>query len=375
MKLNKLAQKYLKSHVSGYVSSKPETEDLSQYVRLDLGENLLGCSPKAFNSLKKIPLNNFNYYTDPYGKELKKVISTLHHLSLENIVLADSSNEIIEYIPKMIINPKEKVLIIAPTFFRFIESSLSAGASIIYQALNEENNFSLTLSIIDNIVNKINRLNIKLVWLCNPNNPTGAITDLDLIERLLKKTPAFVVCDEAFYEYYNLSNSNSAIKLINKHENLIVLRTLSKAYGLAGVRLGYAMAHKKTVEVINRYQNTLLMTSGIIQKIAISAITNQGWLKNTITKTKLLREKLFTEIAKLTDLRFAAKSKTNIFLLKHVSKDLFLELKKQKILTADFRESAGLEGKGYVRITVGNEKQNYQLLTILQQINLFYPRT
>jgi histidinol-phosphate aminotransferase len=373
MNLNKISQQYLKSQVSGYVSSKMETEDLSQYVRLDLGENLLGCSPKAFKSLREMALFDFNYYADPYGKDLKKTIASLYNIALENIVLADSSNEIIEYLPKMIISPQEKVLIITPTFFRFIESSLSSGAEIIYQPLNEEDNFILTPSIIENIIYKINKLNIKMVWLCNPNNPTGVVTNINLIETLLKKTSAFVVYDEAFYEYYDTANLNSGIRLIKKYENFIVLRTLSKAYGLAGVRLGYAIAHKKTIETISRYQNTLLMTSGIIQKIANSAISDQNWLKNSVAQIKFLRDKLFAQIAKLTNLYLTANSNTSIFLLKHISKDIFVELKNQKILTADFRESTGLEGKRYVRVTIGNEKQNKQLIKALQKINFFYP--
>lgn len=367
MRLNNSTNNYLKQRVSGYVSKNQKAKNLKKYIRLDLGENLLGCSPKALNCLKNIKQNDLNYYTDPSGSEVKKAISHLFRLKKSNIVLSNSSNEIIEYLPKIIVNPGEKALIIAPTFFRFIESTLSAGGKLVCQPLSERENYQYGQKLIENIIKKVNKHNIKLIWLCNPNNPSGTVLTLEQIKQIIK-TKVFVILDEAFYELYDLGNKNSGIHLINRCQNMIVLRTLSKAYGLAGLRFGYALAHRKTVETIERCKNTLLMTSAVIQKIALSALKDQPWLKKAVSQTQKLRQEVFAYLRKQNNLHLAADSKTNIYLLKHKSKDIYEELKKRGILTADFRNAKGLEGKNYVRVTVGSKKNNQKLLSVLKEL-------
>jgi len=368
MHVNNLTKNYLKHHISGYVSKDQKTENLDKHTRLDLGENLLGCSHKTLSCLKKIKQSDLNYYTDPSGSKIKKTISNLYKIKQSNIILSNSSDEIIQYLPKIILNPKEKALVITPTFFRFIESTLSAGGKLIYQPLAEKKNYEHSQESIENIIKKINKHHIKLVWLCNPNNPSGTILNLSQIEQIVKNSKAFVVLDEAFYEFYDLENKNSGLKLIHKYQNLIVLRTLSKAYGLAGLRLGYALAHEKTAKTIEKCRNTLLMTSAVVQKIAISALKDQSWLKKTVTQTKKLQKEVITNLKKQENLHLIASSKTNVYLLKHKTKDIYKELKKRGILTADFRNAKGIEGKKYVRITVGNKKSNQKLLIALKKI-------
>jgi len=351
MNLNLLTNYYLNQQVSGYVSKDQNQKKLNQYLRLDLGENLLGCSPKVFSSLKNLNQKDLNYYADPSGEKLKNKIADVYSLNKSNVILANSSNEIIEYLPKMVLNPKEKALIILPTFFRFIESTLSAGGKIVYRKRIKKD-----LS------------DIKLIWLANPNNPTGTVLYLDRIENILKKTKALVILDEAFYEYYDLTNKDSGVNLINQYPNLIVLRTLSKAYGLAGLRLGYALAHKKTIKLIERCQNTLLMTSSVVQKIALTALEDQGWLKKTVNQTKKLRNQVLETVKKNPDLHLLGESQTNIYLIKHKRKDIYQELKKRGILTADLRNEKGLEKQKYVRVTVGNEQDNKKLLKVIKSL-------
>lgn len=351
MNLNRLTNHYLNQQVSGYVSKDQNQKKLDQYLRLDLGENLLGCSPKVLDSLKNLSQNDLNYYADPSGEKLKKKIADLYSLNHSNVIIANSSNEIIEYLPRMVLNPKDKVLILLPTFFRFIESTLSAGGKIVYGKRIKQD-----LS------------NIKLIWLANPNNPTGTVLPLKEIEKILKKTKALVVLDEAFYEYYDLTNKDSGVNLINKYPNLIVLRTLSKAYGLAGLRLGYALAHKKTIEFIERCQNTLLMTSSVVQKIAMVALKDQAWLKKTVSQTKKLRNQVLEAIKKNSNLHLLGESQANIYLVKHKKKDIYQALKKRGILTADLRNEKGLEKQRYVRVTVGNEQQNKKLLKVIKSL-------
>lgn len=369
MILNQLTQKYLNTkRVSGYVSKDQRLASLNNFKRLDLGENLLGCSPKVLECLKNLLNEDLRFYADPSGMNLKTIISHLYSIKNENVTIANSSNEIIDYLPKMILEPKDKVLVTTPTFFRHIESSLTAGGSIVYLLLKEKDGYRYTDDLIARIIDRIMRLHIKLVWICNPNNPTGLVLDIRHIEEVVKRTNAFVVLDEAFYEFYDLSNQDSGINLIQKYQNVIVLRTLSKAYGLAGLRLGYAMAHEKVIEAIENYRNTLLMTSSIVQKLAVTALQDQQWLKKTVFETKKLREKLEIELSAFPSLQLVKGSKTNVYLLRHKYKDVYEELARKGILTADFRLSTGLINEKYVRVTVGSEDDNAKLINAVKTL-------
>lgn len=368
MYINTLTKKYLTQHVSGYVGRETGTKTTNSLLRLDLGENLLGYNPNVYRALRRLSKADLNFYADPTGINIKQVIANVYDLAPTNITVANSSNEIIDYLPKMILEPKDKVLIIVPTFFRYIESSLSVGGSIIYISLKEEDGYKCTDKVIAKIIECANRINIKLIWLCNPNNPTGLVLDIQHIEKIVKKTNAFVVLDEAFYEFYDLTNKDSGVRLIQKYQNLIVLRTLSKAYGLAGLRLGHALAHEKVIEKIELYRNTLLMTSSVIQKLASTALRDQQWLKSTVSETKQLRENLEKDLSNILNLQLVKGSEANIYLLRHDHKDLYEELNKRGIVTADFRQSKGLERKRYVRITVGNKQENAKLLRALKNI-------
>lgn len=369
MQLNKLAKNYLKKNISGYVSKDQKSDSLKAYLRLDFGENLLGCSPKVLKAAKSLSLEDLNFYSDPSNQKIKQVISSLYGIQKQNVSIANSSNELIDYLPRIIINPKDKVLIITPNFFRFIESSLACGGKIICQKLKEEDNYELNLKNLNLIVKKIKQQNIKLIWLSNPNNPTGSAIDLKIIIYLLKISKAVMILDEAFAEYADLTLKNSGISLINKYQNLIVLRTLSKAYGLAGLRFAYCLAHKKTIEIIEKCRNTLLLTSAVAQKLAITALKDQQWLKKVVMQTRNLREKLILKIRKNNNLFLAGQSQANIILLRHKKLDLYEKLKEKKILTADFRQALALENKKYVRITVSRQKNNQLLLKALNSIN------
>lgn len=368
MKLNTITNKYLKIRISGYLSKDQKFDALSKYMRLDLGENLLG-SVNVETALRAIDKKILAYYTDPSNSKIKKIIASLYNLSMNNVTIANNSNEIIDYLPRMTTDENSKSIVVIPSFYRFYEASLLMQGGVIYLELSKDNGFKPDSILIDNICNLAKKNNASLIWICNPNNPTGEIYKQEHIERIVKNSPSLVIVDEAFFEFYDPEHKKSAIKLIHKYENLIVLRTLSKAYGLAGLRFGYALAHPKTIEVIEKYRDTLLMTSGLIINLAGVALLDQTFIRKTALEIRRLKRDLFREISKLNNLEIGADTKTNIFLLKHKTKDLYKEFLKRRILTADFRNSKGIENMGYVRITIADEEKNKKLLTCLKEIN------
>lgn len=368
MKLNQITKKYLKYKTLGYLSKDQNFDDLSKYLRLDLGENLLG-NANITNALRSIDKKILSYYTNPSNSEIKKILASLYNVSTNNITIANSSNEIIDFLPRMTTDESSKSIVIIPSFYRFYEASLLMQGQVIYLELSKDNRFKPDSMLIDKLCNLAKKNNVSLIWICNPNNPTGEVYEQEHIEKIVKNSQSLVIVDEAFFEFYDPEHKKSAIKLIHKYENLIVLRTLSKAYGLAGLRFGYTLAHPKTIEVIENYRDTMLMTSGLIVNLAIAALIDQTFLRRTALETRKLREDLFREISKLKNLEIGSNTKTNIYLLKHKTKNLYEELFKRNILTADFRKSKGIENMGYVRITIADKEKNKKLLTTLREIH------
>ncbi len=365
MKLNKRTQLYLKTRIKGYLSKDNAGNKLKHYLRLDLGENLLGHAKISINQYEA----TLRYYSDPSNSKIKKTIASLYKVSSKNITIANNSNEIIDFLPKMISEENSKNIVVLPTFFRIIDSLNQISSKNLYLNLTEDNRFMPDDNLIKNIISVSNKNRADTIWICNPNNPTGEIYSLKDIEKILKSIKATLIVDEAFFEFYDYKNENSAIRLINKYKNLIVLRTLSKAYGLAGIRLGYALSNSETIGKIEDYRDTLLMTSGLTVKLAETALRDQFFIKKTALETKKRRNDLFNGIKKLDNLRLGSTSKTNVFILKHLKKDIYEELLSKNILTADFRNAKGLEDLGYVRITVGDKNKNKALIKALKEIN------
>lgn len=369
MKLNRRTQLYLKNKTKGYLSKDQSRDKLKHYLRLDLGENLLGHA-RISTEKKYLEENTLRYYPDPSNSGIKKTISSLYNLSPKNITIANNSNEIIDFLPKMINEENSRNIVVLPTFFRIIDSLNQVNSKNLYLNLSEANGFMPDDSLINNIITTSNLNHADTIWICNPNNPTGEVYSIRGIEKILRSTNAILIVDEAFFEFYDYKNKNSATQLISKYKNLIVLRTLSKAYGLAGIRLGYALSNPEIIEKIENYRDTLLMTSAIVVKLGEAALKDQSlFIKQTAIETKKLRNGLYNEIKGLKNLKIGSLSKTNIFILKHLKKDIYKELLNKNILTADFRNAKGLEGLGYVRITVGDKNKNKTLIKALREIN------
>ncbi len=213
-----------------------------------------------------------------------------------------------------------------------------------------------------------NRSNVKLIWLCSPNNPTGQIIKPNLIEKVVKKSKAFVVLDQAFNQINSRHGLDSNLKLAIKNRNLIVLQSLSKIWGLAGLRVGWAIGHPETIKILEKFRLPFNIAS-ISQKLAIAALSDGKHLKKV--NKFIIKERVFieNELRKLPNFEICSGSKTLFFLLRHKSKDLFELLLKRNILTADFRQANGLKGMGFVRITIRTRKENELLLKVLKQIN------
>lgn len=300
--------------------------------------------------LKKLEIN---FYPDSSARALRKAIGNYVNVQSENIIAGNGSSEAIELIFKTFVDKGEVVLSPIPCFSMYEVFSHIYSAEFI--GVKSKENLSYD---IDEIIRNCREKKSKVVFLCNPNNPTGAVISREEIMRILENSKAIVVIDEAYIEF---SDERSAIELINSYENLIILRTLSKAFGLAGIRLGYMVSNKRIIEVINKVKSPYNLNS-LSQCIGIKALEQQDVMKKYCDDVKKYRESLFNE---LDNLGFKVyNSQGNFLLIKSHIPDLFSKLTHKGILVRRFFE----QYQDYYRISIGDYCENKSFIETLKEI-------
>jgi len=334
-------------------------------LRFDLGESVVGPSPKVMPLLETLSPVTLSEYPDHAGTRLKSKIAEIFGDSSENITVANAGDELIELIARVFIEPHDTVIIPVPTFFRFEDATLRAGGIPYFIHMQ---NLEFDEKSTQTIVKTAKERNAKIIWLCNPNNPLGNAIDLQFIEEIAKGVPtSLVVVDEVYGAFLDEEGKiNSAVCLLKEFKNVFTIRSLSKTHGLASLRIGFGIGDKNLIRILEDYRLPFVM-NGIAQKVAAMALDDEEHLEKVRSLTKLWRNQLEKEFQKIEGLEFLS-SCTNTILVRHSEKMLFDELLKRKILVADLSTTTGLEGKNYVRITVKSEEENKQLVLALSQI-------
>jgi histidinol-phosphate aminotransferase len=257
MNINNLIRKNIKN-LAPYASARHEfTGEAS--IFLDANEN-------PFDT-------GFNRYPDPLQEVLKKQISILKKVSTENIFLGNGSDEAIDLLMRIFCEPRiDEIMILPPTYGMY-----KVSASIADIAIKTVN---LTPDFQPNVVDILAKANekTKVLFLCSPNNPTGNSFELEKMEKLVQNFNGIVVIDEAYIDF---ASQESCIQWINKYPNLVILQTFSKAWGLAGIRLGMAFANKEIVALLNKVKPPYNVNQ-LTQKVASKALENQAQTQNYI---------------------------------------------------------------------------------------------
>lgn len=319
-----------------------------------------------FEMGENIMIKNAIPYPDPVQIQLKKALAKIFRVNPEMISLGCGSDEIIENIPKIFLDPGDDALVILPTFFRFLDATLRVGARIISISTNKEEGFSFSKTVIENAIRIAKQNKAKLIWLCSPNNPTGVTLTASQLERFAS-LGNLVVLDEAFVDL--TANEQQMLKLLSKHQNLIILRSFSKLAGLAGLRLGCAISSPEIINLLEQWRLPFNLPTPTVKLILAKLRTLEFEIGKAKKQIDIERSRLFNEISKLKNVELGSKSETNIFILRHKTKDLFNELLKNSILVADFRQAPGLTNLGFVRLTLKTPRENRKLLEVLKKID------
>jgi len=357
MKLPKPKKIIVQKYVSGLSLFKRKMVK----VKLSANESALGPSPKAIKEYNKVS-KNFKRYPDTNGTDLRKVIANKFKIDKNRIILGSGSDQILEFICKAFIRKNDEVIVPKYSFLIYRIYSKINGAKIIYA---KEKNF--TISVKD-ILAKVTR-KTKVVFLANPNNPTGTYIGKKQLTHLRKKLRSniLLVVDDAYFEYVKQKDYFSGLKLFSRHKNVLVTRTLSKVYGLAGLRIGWGYASKEIINALNKIKPPFNVSRPALFA-ASAAIKDISWLKKEVNHIRKWNKILFK---KFKEMKIATnESKTNFLLLNFdrvniSSKKVFQKLANACILV----RAMNIYGiKNSLRITIGKSKENKKLISVFRKI-------
>lgn len=315
-------------------------------VFLDANENSFG-SPLA---------ENYNRYPDPLQLKLKEKISTIKGVPPQNIFLGNGSDEAIDLLFRIFCTPgKDNVIIFPPTYGMYEVCAEMNDVKVNKVPLLED--FQLDVKAIEEAID----MNTKLIFVCSPNNPTGNSIKRNDIEELLNNFNGLVVIDEA---YINYSRQKTFIQELTEYPNLVILQTLSKAWGLAGLRLGMAFAGEPIINYFNKVKYPYNINTAT-QQLAINALENisivNNWTKITVEQKEWLTE----ELQKLSLTHFVYPSDANFVLVKMTdAKTIYRYLADKEIIVRD--RSKVIHCDDCLRITIGTPEENKQLIEALK---------
>ena len=339
-----------------------ERYNLDVVYKLASNENLLGVSTKVLDSICG-SASSINYYPDSDCRQIRQKLSSKYNISIDKIIMGNGTDQIIEMICDGFISPGENVVISNPTFLIYEKSTLKCGGYTIKVPLK---NFRQDVNLlVDSIDDKT-----RIIFLTNPHNPAGTNITEDEFKYVVKNTKkdVLIVIDEAYYEYLPEEEKIDSISYLNKYSNLIALRTFSKIYGLAGLRIGYGISSNEVISGLNKIRLPFNVNF-IAQKAAVAAMENEWYADEIRDKVQKEKEKFYSALKK-TGIDFV-KSYTNFILIKtgKKSRSIVEELLKSGFIV---RPGDNLGLPGYIRVTISKPEINDKFLNIFVKIYCKY---
>ena len=343
--LDKLIRPNIKT-LKPYSSAKDEYTGAAK-ILLDANENSLGS-----------PLTKwYNRYPDPYQKQLKEKLAFVKQIAANQIFIGNGSDECIDILFRTFCEPGKDNIIICPPTYPMYEVSGNIN-DIAVQKAPLLLDYQLNVAHIEQLVNA----NTKIIWICSPNNPTGNSLDRIDIETILNHFDGIVVIDEA---YINFSKQKSFVQSLIDYPNLVVLQTLSKAWGLAGLRLGMCFASPDIIGYMNKVKAPYNINI-VTQELALQALEEVGQVNDMIQLLVDMRNALAQVIASMPQVIQVFPSDTNFILVKiPQARKLYEFLMSKGIIV---RDRSALElCEDSLRITVGTEQENTLLVDAMYE--------
>lgn len=348
--------------IAPYEAGKPIEEikrqlGLKQVIKLASNENPLGPSPKAVEAIKK-NLSIINRYPDSQGFYLKRKLAKCLNVAPANIVLGNGSDELIDIIIKTFVEEDGNIITADTTFLEYKIISAVLGRKVFTVPLRY---FKYDLQAIKKRIDQETRV----IFISNPNNPTGTYVTRLEVEDFMKDLPkdVLLVLDEAYDTFIDVDDFPNSLSYI-KNKNVMVLKTFSKAYGLAGLRIGYCLADPEFASYMESVRQPFNVNA-LAQIAAIAALDDKKFLAKT--RIAILEGKNYLYNA-LTGLGIAYVPSVSNFILIDVGKDgvgVFKEMLKYGVIVRDMKQY-GL--KNFIRVTIGTKKENVRFIKALKKV-------
>mgnify|MGYP000911912578 CR=1 FL=1 len=348
--------------IKAYNPGKSSIGKIKNAIKLSANESALGVSPKV----KKILSNKsliLSKYPDSKVKTLRKEISKSFNCDFNKIICGAGSDEIIQMICQLYLKPTDEVIVPQYSFLMYRIYSKIVGAKVIF---SKEKNFKVS---IPEIIKKVTK-KTKIVFIANPNNPTGTYLNkkelLELRKKLRKNI--LLVLDDAYFEYMKNKDYQSSLDLFKNKDNVIVLRTFSKIYGLASLRIGWGYGSKKIIEAMNVIKPPFNVNL-LAQLAATEALKDKKFINRSIDHNIKAANKIKRFLEKFNI--FSNKVTANFFLLnfdkcKFSAEYTFKRLQLKGIILRSTKEGYNIKNK--LRLTIGSNKENLKFMKMIDSI-------
>ena len=348
--------------IDAYKPGKATMGKIKNIIKLSANESALGISPIA----KKVLSNNIlnlSKYPDSKSKNLRKQISSVFKCDFKKIICGSGSDEIIQMLCQLYLNPKDQVIVPEYSFLMYRIYAKIIGANVVFA---KEKNFKVAVT---EIIKKVSK-KTKIVFVANPNNPTGTYLNklelLDLRKKLNKKI--LLVLDDAYFEYMKNKDYISALNLFKNKNNVFILRTFSKIYGLASLRVGWGYGSKKIIEEMNKIKPPFNVNR-IAQVSAIEALKDKSFVARSIKHNVFWANKIKIFLNELNI--FTNEVTANFFLLdfdknKFSANYVFRRLGLKGIILRSVEEGYNIKNK--LRLTIGSAKENIKFINAMKSI-------
>ncbi len=347
------------AQIEGYVpGEQPFSSDV---IKLNTNENPYPASPLVAKTLSKIKVEELRRYPSALADEFCSLASRVHNVNLENIIPTNGGDELLRLILTTYASENDTLAITSPSYSLYSVLAAIQGCSLREIPLTKDLNFP------DEFAELVINSTAKICFLVNPHAPTGELLPAKVIDKLASNFKGILVVDEAYADFVDPALHYDCIPLISKHENLLLLRTLSKGYSLAGLRFGYGIGDSKLISPIKYKTRDSYNTDYISQQLACAALRSREYSMSTWGKIRESRKSLSKNLEQL-GLR-SWPSQTNFILVQiphHPgAKYVYKKLKLDNILVRHF-DVNNLKDK--IRITIGSEDENKRLISSLGNI-------
>ncbi len=338
--------------MSGYVPGEQPQDGL--YIKLNTNENPYPPSPKVLTALKNEINEKLRLYPDPISTSARKKVAEIFKTKPDRVMIGNGSDDLLTIIIRSFVGEGSKIVYPYPTYLLYkILSEIQDSQECVI-------NFRENYTIPEEILVK----DAAVTFICNPNSPSGTTIPVEKVSEIAGRIDGIIVVDEAYADFAE----DNCMRLVDKHPNLIVLRTLSKSYSLAGMRLGFAVAQEGLINGMMKVKDSYNVDR-LSMASAVAALEDQKTFRENVSRIKQTRSRLIESLKKLGF--FVYPSQANFVMIKTEgeceARDIYQELKERKILVR-YIDQPRLDD--CLRITVGTDEEIDALLEKLAEVQL-----